>query len=126
MNKEAFTLVVLKVVTEFGYKPSLQGDFDNIVITSAGPADGGFRLLGAHYDSVPGAPGVDGSPVTVEKKRQAWSQDAAAKDVRASEMSDYIAVCVGEARLALPQAGDRTKSSRPQAPGVYEPLPGGS
>jgi hypothetical protein len=47
-NRQARDLI-LKVVTGFGYKPSLQGDFDNIVITSAGPADGPFLLLGAHY-----------------------------------------------------------------------------
>jgi Zn-dependent M28 family amino/carboxypeptidase len=28
-------------------------------MTSAGPADGPFLLLGAHYDSVPGTPGAD-------------------------------------------------------------------
>src|SRR5260370_20149276 len=38
---------------------ALQGDFDNIVITSAGPPDGPYLLLGAHYDSVPGTPGAD-------------------------------------------------------------------
>src|SRR5258708_4508123 len=54
-NRQARDLI-LKVVTGFGYKPSLQGDFDNIVMTSAGPADGPFLLLGAHYDSVPGTP----------------------------------------------------------------------
>jgi subtilisin family serine protease len=42
----------------------------------------------------------DESPATVEKKRQACSNDAAAKGVQASELPDYIAVCVGEARLA--------------------------
>src|SRR5260370_7568915 len=57
-NRQARDLI-LKVVTGFGYKPSLQGDFDNIVITSAGPPDGPFLLLGAHYDSVPGTPGAD-------------------------------------------------------------------
>jgi subtilisin family serine protease len=40
------------------------------------------------------------SPATVEKKRQACSQDAASRGVQASEMPDYIAVCLGEARLA--------------------------
>jgi subtilisin family serine protease len=42
----------------------------------------------------------DESPATIEKKRQACSQDAASRGLRASEMPDYIAVCVGEARLA--------------------------
>ena len=39
------------------------------------------------------------SPSTVENKRQACRQDAAIKGVRASEMPDYIAACVDEARL---------------------------
>jgi len=43
---------------------------------------------------------LDESPATMEKKRQTCGQDAAAMGVRASEMPDYIAVCVGEARLA--------------------------
>jgi subtilisin family serine protease len=42
----------------------------------------------------------DESPATVEKKRQACRQDAAARGVQAAEMPDFIAVCVGEARLA--------------------------
>jgi Zn-dependent M28 family amino/carboxypeptidase len=57
-NRHARDLI-LKEATEFGYKPSLQGDFDNIVMTSADPANGPFLLLGAHYDSVPGTPGAD-------------------------------------------------------------------
>ena len=57
-NRRARDLL-LKRVTSFGYKPLLQGDFDNIVMTSGGPADGPFLLLGAHYDSVPGTPGAD-------------------------------------------------------------------
>jgi subtilisin family serine protease len=50
--------------------------------------------------SAPAATELDESPATVEKKRQACSEDAAAKGVQASEMPDYVAVCVGEARLA--------------------------
>jgi len=42
----------------------------------------------------------DESPATIEKKRQACGQDAASRGVQASEMPDYIAVCIGEARLA--------------------------
>jgi Zn-dependent M28 family amino/carboxypeptidase len=57
-NRQARDLI-LKAVTGFGYNPSLQGDFDNIVVTSAGPADGPFLLLGAHYDSLPATPGAD-------------------------------------------------------------------
>jgi hypothetical protein len=57
-NRRARDLL-LKVVTSFGYKPHLQGSFDNIAMTSPGPADGPFLLLGAHYDSVPGTPGAD-------------------------------------------------------------------
>ena len=48
----------------------------------------------------PAATELDESPATIEKKRQTCGQDAAAMGVRASEMPDYIAVCVGEARLA--------------------------
>jgi len=51
--------LLLKRVTSYGYAPSLQGDYDNIVATSTGPGDGPFVLLGAHYDSVPGTPGAD-------------------------------------------------------------------
>ena len=43
----------------FGYKPVLQGSYDNIVVTSSGPEEGPCLLLGAHYDSVPGTPGAD-------------------------------------------------------------------
>jgi Zn-dependent M28 family amino/carboxypeptidase len=57
-NRRARDLL-LKQVTGFGYKPFLQGSCDNIVMTSAGPAEGPFLLLGAHYDSVPGTPGAD-------------------------------------------------------------------
>jgi subtilase family protein/psiF repeat-containing protein len=41
----------------------------------------------------------ESSPATVEKKRLACRQDAAAKGVRGSEMLYYITVCVNEARL---------------------------
>jgi Peptidase family M28 len=58
-NRRARDLL-LTLATEFGYRPTLQGDHDNIVLTSSGPAaDGPFVLLGAHYDSVPGTPGAD-------------------------------------------------------------------
>jgi Zn-dependent M28 family amino/carboxypeptidase len=42
-----------------GYTPVLQGDYDNIVVTSGGADEGPYLLLGAHYDSVPGTPGAD-------------------------------------------------------------------
>ena len=57
-NRQARDLL-LRSAADFGYKPSVQGDFDNVVMTSAGPADGPFVLLGAHYDSVPRTPGAD-------------------------------------------------------------------
>lgn len=57
-NRRARDLL-LKFATSFGYAPFLQGDYDNIVMTSAGSANGSFILLGAHYDSVPGTPGAD-------------------------------------------------------------------
>src|SRR5262249_33687925 len=50
--------------------------------------------------STPAATASDESPVTIEKTRQACRQDAAARGVRASEMPDYIAVCVSEPRLS--------------------------
>jgi hypothetical protein len=56
-----------KLLRNFGYAPVLQGSYDNIVVTSSGPEDGPYLLLGAHYDSVPGTPGADdnGSAVAV-------------------------------------------------------------
>lgn len=57
-NRQARDLL-LQLATDFGYRPSLQGTYDNIVLTSPGPADRPFVLLGAHYDSVPGSPGAD-------------------------------------------------------------------
>jgi Zn-dependent M28 family amino/carboxypeptidase len=57
-NRKARDLL-LKQTKSFGYRPILQGSFDNIVMTSGGPAEGPFILLGAHYDSVPRTPGAD-------------------------------------------------------------------
>ncbi len=57
-NRQARDLL-LQLAMDFGYRPSLQGTYDNIVLASPGPADGPFVLLGAHYDSVPGSPGAD-------------------------------------------------------------------
>jgi Peptidase family M28 len=57
-NRQARDLL-LRFAADFGYKPSVQGDFDNVVMTSPEPADGLFVLLGAHYDSVPRTPGAD-------------------------------------------------------------------
>ena len=48
----------------------------------------------------PAASEGDESPDAIEKRRQTCSQDAAAKGVQTFEMQDYVAVCVGEARLA--------------------------
>ena len=50
---------LLRLLSSYGHEPSLQGDYDNIVITSAGSNISPFVLLGAHYDSVPGSPGAD-------------------------------------------------------------------
>jgi Zn-dependent M28 family amino/carboxypeptidase len=51
--------LLVQTLTSFGYTPTLQGEYDNIIATN-GSADGGpFLLLGAHYDSVPGCPGAD-------------------------------------------------------------------
>jgi Zn-dependent M28 family amino/carboxypeptidase len=51
--------LLLRLLGNFGYSPVLQGSYDNIVVTSPGPADQPYLLLGAHYDSVPGTPGAD-------------------------------------------------------------------
>jgi Subtilase family len=72
--------------------------------TGAVPSSGKLTVTGI-APSAPAAPAPaaiegDESPATVEKKRQECSQDAAARGVRAPELPDYIAVCVGEARLA--------------------------
>src|SRR5262245_35845150 len=57
-NRRARDLL-LKHTRTFGYSPSLQGSYDNIVIMSEGAEVGPFLLLGAHYDSVPRTPGAD-------------------------------------------------------------------
>ena len=51
--------MLLRLSSGFGYEPFLQGEHDNIVMTSPGPADSPRLLLGAHYDSVPRTPGAD-------------------------------------------------------------------
>lgn len=51
--------LLLKLLGNFGYMPALQGSYDNIVVTSAGPPDRPCLLLGAHYDTVPDTPGAD-------------------------------------------------------------------
>jgi Zn-dependent M28 family amino/carboxypeptidase len=59
--------LLIKLLKGFGYTPVLQGTYDNIVVTSSGPDEGPYLLLGAHYDSVPDTPGADdnGSAVAV-------------------------------------------------------------
>ncbi|WP_119299621.1 M20/M25/M40 family metallo-hydrolase [Dongia deserti] len=57
-NRRARDLL-MELAKDFGYQPTLQGEFDNVVLTSTGGADGPFLLLGAHYDSVPSTPGAD-------------------------------------------------------------------
>src|SRR5262245_58871956 len=57
-NRKARDLL-LRNARSLGYVPSLQGCFDNIVLSTHRRADGPFVLLGAHYDSVPGTPGAD-------------------------------------------------------------------
>lgn len=49
--------LLLRTLAGFGYTPTLQGDYDNVVTTSSD--EGPYILLGAHYDSVPGTPGAD-------------------------------------------------------------------
>ena len=59
--------LLLRLLRSFGFTPSLQGAYDNVVVASGGTDDGPYLLLGAHYDSVPGSPGADdnGSAVAV-------------------------------------------------------------
>jgi subtilisin family serine protease len=66
----------------------------------AGSAPSAGNLTVTGMPSAPAATEPDESPATVEKKRQACSQDAAAKGVQASELPDYVTLCVGEAHLA--------------------------
>jgi hypothetical protein len=49
---------LIELATSFGYEPTLQGRYDNVVMSS-GSSGGPCLLLGAHYDSVPGTPGAD-------------------------------------------------------------------
>jgi Zn-dependent M28 family amino/carboxypeptidase len=51
--------LLLRYGRSLGYAPSLQGRFDNIVMTTHPPDERPLVLLGAHYDSVPGTPGAD-------------------------------------------------------------------
>ncbi|MBO0752509.1 MAG: hypothetical protein J2P53_10370 [Bradyrhizobiaceae bacterium] len=48
----------MQITTDFGYEPSLQGTYDDIVMTSPGAGQGPFVLLGAHDALVPGTPGA--------------------------------------------------------------------
>jgi len=57
-NRKARDLL-LKHARSFGFAPLLQGDFDNIDITSPARPDEPLFLLGAHYDTVPRTPGAD-------------------------------------------------------------------
>jgi subtilisin family serine protease len=73
----------------------------------AGSAGGRLTVSGIAPSAPPalsaGPPGTiepGESPAMIERKRQACQQAAVAKGVQVSELPDYIAVCVGEARLA--------------------------
>lgn len=57
-NTRARDLLV-RLLRGLGYKPQLQGSYDNIVATTGEPGEGPYLLLGAHYDSVPDTPGAD-------------------------------------------------------------------
>lgn len=51
--------LLVQSLTNFGYTPTLQGAYDNIVAANGSAEEGPFLLIGAHYDSVPGSPGAD-------------------------------------------------------------------
>jgi Zn-dependent M28 family amino/carboxypeptidase len=51
--------LLLKLLRNFGYTPTLQGSYDNIIVNAGGSDGWPHLLLGAHYDSVPGTPGAD-------------------------------------------------------------------
>jgi Zn-dependent M28 family amino/carboxypeptidase len=57
-NRRARDLL-LGLLGGFGYTPTLQGSYDNIVATAGGAEGSPCLLLGAHYDTVPGSPGAD-------------------------------------------------------------------
>jgi hypothetical protein len=57
--------------------------------------------------------GDESSSTTIEKKRQSCRQDGAEMGVGASEMADFIAVCVSEARLACLKQAVAQKVSGP-------------
>jgi Zn-dependent M28 family amino/carboxypeptidase len=51
--------LLITTLRSFGYAPTLQGSFDNIVATYGAVEGTPCILFGAHYDSVPGSPGAD-------------------------------------------------------------------
>lgn len=57
-NRRARDLL-MKHARGLGYKPTLHGRYDNIVMATHPRGPGPVVLLGAHYDSVPGTPGAD-------------------------------------------------------------------
>jgi Zn-dependent M28 family amino/carboxypeptidase len=66
-NRKARNLL-LRYLQDFGFaQVALQGEYENIVATTAELGEEPYLLLGAHYDSVPGTPGADdnGSAVAV-------------------------------------------------------------
>lgn len=50
---------LIRHASGLGYRPVLQGAFDNIVLASGHPRASRPVLFGAHYDTVPGSPGAD-------------------------------------------------------------------
>jgi Peptidase family M28 len=140
-NRRARDLL-LKLTREFGYQPSLQGDFDNVVMTSSGLGDGPFLLLGAHYDSVPATPGADdnasavavclecarlirrhnvGSVMIVFFNREEDGFLGSSEFV--AHLKDHPAQSVAEAHIfEMVGYRDRTPGSQGMPPGL--PLPG--
>jgi subtilisin family serine protease len=89
------------------------------------PPSGKLTVSHAAQPSVPAAPAAlapaavepsESSPAAIEKKRLACRQEAAIKGMHGSEMLDYIAVCVSEARLSCLKQAVAQKVNSPDRP----------
>jgi hypothetical protein len=106
--------LLVHLLRNFGYSPSLQGEYDNIVVTSGGAEDGPYLLLGAHYDSVPGTPGADdnGSAVAICLE--------CARLLKEHQIGSTMIVFFNREEDGLLGSRDFTASLAGQSPGVIE------